>query len=218
MEDTAIVRKAQSAGGPDGSPEVDQGRPTVSSEPWLGLKDFMKRVPIVRSLDLLSGGDKGDGKEKEMGDGESKSTAVLAETAARVDELLDEVEEEFRDAEAASIHGVDSGETEDLSAAEGGTPSLLLAAEATDVSSEEKLEEMRQELERLVKLLRASIDSKTAGFKRINKEWNEALKELRRAFKKAEKFHKRYRKTMARLEKMGYIIPPAPQPQEAPHR
>ncbi|XP_019646535.1 PREDICTED: uncharacterized protein LOC109487036 isoform X1 [Branchiostoma belcheri] len=112
-----------------------------------------------------------------------------------------------------------SGETADkLPAAEGRTPSLPTVPEPTAVSSEENLEEMRQELERLVKLMRASIDSKTAGFKRINKEWGEALKELRRAFKKAEKFHKRYRKTMAHLEKMGYIIPPAPQPQEAIHR
>ncbi|XP_078695228.1 uncharacterized protein LOC144924150 [Branchiostoma floridae x Branchiostoma belcheri] len=105
-----------------------------------------------------------------------------------------------------------------LPASEGRTPSLPTVLEPTAVSSEENLEEMRQELERLVKLMRASIDSKTAGFKRINKEWGEALKELRRAFKKAEKFHKRYRKTMARLEMMGYIIPPAPQPQEALHR
>eukprot|EP00058_Branchiostoma_floridae_P011713 XP_002597201.1 hypothetical protein BRAFLDRAFT_66327 [Branchiostoma floridae] len=58
------TRKAQSAGGPDGSAEVEPGRAAAGSEPRLGLKNLVKRLPIVRSFDVLSGGDRKNGKDK----------------------------------------------------------------------------------------------------------------------------------------------------------
>ncbi|XP_066267026.1 uncharacterized protein [Branchiostoma lanceolatum] len=219
----SFTRKAVSAGRPDGSAEADQGRPAVSSEPWFGgFKDFMKRVPIVHSLDLLSGGDKGEGKGKaEVTDDGSKGTAVLEETEVSEEPGLEELsDEEFVDADARSIQSVASTDMEKLTTAEGTKPSLPTVAESPAKSPEDRIKELKQQLEQVTNELRASISAKKVAFKRVDEKWEDGLKELRRSYKKAEKAHKRIKKTMASLQEQGYInlMETAPQAQVSSHR
>ncbi|CAH1245234.1 Hypp7450 [Branchiostoma lanceolatum] len=168
-----FTKKAQSAGRPDGSAEAGQGRPTVSSEPWFGLKDFMKRVPMVHSLDLLSGGDKGEGNGKaDVTDDRAKDATVLEETEVSEEPGLEELsDEEFVDADARSIQSVASTDMENPTTAEGTKPSLPTVADSLAKSPEERIEELKQQLEQVTKELRASISSKKVAFKRVNEKW-----------------------------------------------
>eukprot|EP00058_Branchiostoma_floridae_P007638 XP_002593126.1 hypothetical protein BRAFLDRAFT_120168 [Branchiostoma floridae] len=166
-----VTRKAQSAGGPDGSAEVGPGRAMAGSEPWIGFKNLMKRVPIVRSVDVLSGGDRQNGKEKKMGvaDDRMKSAAVLVES--REESGLEEQSADVGELhDSRSLHCVASTDISNLPTAEGGRPSLPTVAETSAVSSEDTLQEMRQQLKELEKMWKASVNSQMAGFQRRNNE------------------------------------------------
>ncbi|CAH1245228.1 Hypp7449 [Branchiostoma lanceolatum] len=113
--------------------------------------------------------------------------------------------DEFLDADARSIQSVASTDMGNPTTAEGTRPSLPTVADSPVQSSEKRLEELRLQLEHVAKEMKASIVMKEEGFKRIDKEWRGALKELRRTHKKSEKFTKRKKKTMAKLQKQGYI-------------
>ncbi|XP_066267024.1 uncharacterized protein [Branchiostoma lanceolatum] len=182
----------------------------------------MKRVPMVHSLDLLSGGDKGEGNGKaEVTDDGSKGTAVPEETEVSEEPGLEELsDEEFVDADARSIQSVASTDMENPTTAEGTTPSLPTVADSPAKSPEDRIKELEQQLEQVTKELRDSICSKKVAFKRVNEKWEDGLKELRHSYKKAEKAHKRIKKTMASLQKQGYIdlMETAPQAQVSSRR
>ncbi|XP_078613804.1 uncharacterized protein LOC144883292 isoform X2 [Branchiostoma floridae x Branchiostoma japonicum] len=216
----AGTRKAQSAGGPDGSAEVGPGRATVGSEPWLGFKNLMKRIPIVRSVDVLSGGDQQDRKEKKgVADDRMKSAAVLVESREEpgLEELSADVGESH---DTQSLQRLASTDISDALTAEGGRVSLPTVAETSAVSSEDTLQEMRQQLNELEKMWKASVNSQMAGFQRRNNEFEELNAILRRNVKIAEKVCKRTKEMMANLKEQGYLdlLEAAPQPQKSPCR
>ncbi|XP_035693969.1 uncharacterized protein LOC118428103 [Branchiostoma floridae] len=217
----AGTRKAQSAGGPDGSAEVGPGRATVGSEPWIGFKNLMKRVPIVRSVDVLSGGDQQDRKEKKKGvaDDRMKSAAVLVESREepRLEELSADVGESH---DTRSLQRVASTDISDVPTTEGGRLSLPTVPDTSAVSSEDTLEEMKQQLKELEKMWKASVNSQMAGFQRRNNEFEELNAILRRNVEIAEKVCKRTKEMMANLKEQGYldILEAAPQPQKSPRR
>ncbi|XP_035684026.1 uncharacterized protein LOC118420981 [Branchiostoma floridae] len=213
------TRKAQSAGGPDGSAEVEPGRAAAGSEPRLGLKNLVKRLPIVRSFDVLSGGDRKDGKDKkkDVADGGMKTGAVQVESSEEpgVKALSADVGE-FHDTHAfRSVASADNN----LPTTEGGRLSPPTVPEPPTVSSKETLEGLRQQIEQL-RTLCQTVNSQTAGFQRINAEIEEVNGILRKNFKKAEKVHKRTKQVMSKVKNQGYmdLLEAASQPQISPRR
>ncbi|CAH1245235.1 Hypp7450 [Branchiostoma lanceolatum] len=113
--------------------------------------------------------------------------------------------DEFLDADARSVRSVASTDMENRTTSDGTRLPLPTVADSPVQSSEKRLEELRLQLAHVAKEMKASIVMKKEGFKRIDKEWRGALKELRRTHKKSERFTKRKKKTMAKLQKQGYI-------------
>ncbi|XP_035692301.1 uncharacterized protein LOC118426853 [Branchiostoma floridae] len=141
---------------------------------------------------------------------ESREESGLEEQSADVGELHD----------SRSLHCVASTDISNLPTAEGGRPSLPTVAETSAVSSEDTLQEMRQQLKELEKMWKASVNSQMAGFQRRNNEFEELNAILRRNVKIAEKVCKRTKEMMANLKEQGYldILEAAPQPQKSPRR
>ncbi|XP_078594148.1 uncharacterized protein LOC144871971 [Branchiostoma floridae x Branchiostoma japonicum] len=214
------TRKVQSAGGPDGSAEVDPGRDAAGSELRLGLKNLVKRLPIVRSIDVLSGGDRKNGKDKklDMADGGMKTGADQVELSEEpgVKELSADVGE-FHDTHAIrSVTSTDNNKP----TAEGSRVPLPTVPEPPTMSSKETLEGLSQQIEQLRTSGKASANSQKAGFQRINAELEEVNGILRRNFKKAEKVNKRTKQVMGKVKNQGYmdLLEAASQPQISPRR